>query len=217
MASFEEEAAPLAPAEADVALGASVDASADVGFSVWDALVKDAGGSGADVGGSHASEALDFDQDSLRKALPEDESALLIRQVTPSESKMAQELSSQVDATRAPLYAELLNQMAGKSSLKRGSSSSSLDSSSGPMQLPQKKMLKAHVSVSSDDMPKSEMRCDFVCLPCAMAGVPPILDCCLQRGHGEGHLCILCLEGKQQGETSSAVTGLPLPVDDTQS
>ena len=128
------------------------------------------------------------------------------------ESKIAKTLLSQIDATVAPLYAELLNEKASCSSLKRSVPSSG--SSSGPMQPLQKKTLRAHVSISSDETP-CETRCEFICLACAYAGVPPILDCCLKRGHSDAHVCILCLDSRQQVETSSAFR-LPV-VNDTQS
>ena len=129
----------------------------------------------------------------------------------PLESKSPKTLLSHIDAERAPLYAELLHEKVGF--LKRSQSSSS---SSDPMQQPQKKILKVHISISSDETPMmdsdSGRRCDFVCLPCAHAGVPPILECCLKRGHSETHLCILCLGGTQQVETSSAFR-LPFVAD----
>ena len=132
---------------------------------------------------------------------------------TPLESKVAKTLLSHIDAMRAPLYAELLHEKVGNSGLKRSQSSSS---SSDPMQQPQKKILKVHISISSDETPMmdcdSRRKCDFVCLPCANAGVPPILECCLKRGHSETHLCILCLGGTQQVETSSAFR-LPFVAD----
>ena len=208
---------------ADVGLGASVDASADVGGSGASAKAPaDVGGSVAPVDASASSEKCCGASDEVA---PEDvcEDTLLNHVVTPMEGKMAQAQLSKINAADAPLYAALLHNVAeaSKSSLKRGASSSS---SSDPMQQSEKKVLKAHLSISSDDTPMPKKindkttSCDYPCLPCAMAGVPPILDCCLPHGtHGGFHLCILCMSGEEQGESSSAVTGLPLPVVDTQS
>ena len=204
---------------ADVDLGASLDASAEVGGSGASVIAPaDVGGLGASVYASARSDE-DAPEDvrgprtpSSDEDAPEDvrADALLSHVVTPLEGKMAQAHLLQINPADKPLYAELLNDLASKSGFKRGTISSS---SSDLMPQAKKKLLKAHVTISSDDETptNSETRCDYPCLPCAMAGVPPILGCCLQHGHSEVHLCILC-------KTSSVSTNnmLPVVVDITQ-
>ena len=136
-----------------------------------------------------------------------DTSADVMEQSTLLEGKMAKKLLSQIDATRAPLYAELLKEKVNNSSsspekVSNSSSSSekinmnmsmSSSSSSGPQQQPQLKRLKAHVSISSDEDSHTTPPCDFPCVACAHAGARLIPACFFLRGHYGPHHCLECL------------------------
>ena len=153
-----------------------------------------------------------------------DASADVMEQSTPL-GKIAKKLLSQIHTTRAYLHAEMLKEKVNsRSSSEKVSNSSSTSengqeinssmkrllsmsssSSSGPKQQPQLKRLKAHISISDDDI-ETPPPCDFPCVACALAGARLIPDCCMMRGHSGPHECLGCMHRATALEGSPART-----------